>query len=1370
MAIVELLPEEAEKRGLEPARALPVQRETPATWLETGALVATELAPTIVGSIAGTFLGGPAGGAGGGAAGSAFGNKLAQDMRMDWGLSQNFGWGEFLASTAMGGVAGVADKPIQGLMKSVIKSKSGLMAANAAYRATEGIALSEGELFARTIFDEKRMPTEDEVRLTALWGGTLGGGLGAIEARFFNDSIGAPVAAPGTTRNQLQQNISDYTGYDASHSAKVVDDLTDVMLSEMNDVAKKKARNEIETPYSDQTSWYQSAKEAEEITQEVASKAARQKQKELIEATGTKRSVPLAEGLVAGGVSSPAILDEEADPLDRAGMIGLGLASALGVRHLRNSFRNNFGGKWYAEKANETLKGTKAVDADGKPILVHHGSARARDIAEEGFDPQRLGEKTGAVSAREGIFFSGNKATASTYLPDSEAGKLSTAVGKVLGLSNKHIDGAKKSIRSALRSVADVRALTKIEKIINKHNLTGKWNDEQWSSRLGKVLDDVKKEIDSLPSGATRNGLREFHKQIKQVTDARQSGIVSGYLNMRNPLEVDMQFKQRSKGDYVSIINKAKANGNDGVIIRNTFDNYITRNNKNRAPDDIYVVFSPDQIVPHLDKSNHKAALNRAAHGGFLTEATQDGMKVPTARQKLAQNLVTGAASSGAVAALFLGEGDENEDMSYADVGQLLGIGVLAALGYRGVKYFKSKAKVPTELRPVSVNEVVKNRGMRLPEDAYSPPKYSSVFFDAVKDSVKHIGATMSRRLKNIDERVNNYFQEFHRGITKEAKEYKDRALPFFSTLQKAIAKKKSDEDMFAFHRAFVNEDPVVLETLAKKYNVDYSLYADYNKAMREIWGRYKKETNIKVKYISGFHPRNVKDYASFRKYLEEKGLAKELNLIDRAIAKEATEQGRQIADLSRYEKAAITSRVLRGELATDPNPSHTKSRAINKVSDDMLNAYEMPVQSIESYIDQAVKAINTHKFLGKNITGKQKRFPVDPRVDVSLAGKMAADLGKKQMWDLTDKQIDDVKEIIQASIRGEPTNPLVTGLKTAGYLSTLANAGSTIVQLGDLAFGAHFAGAGNVFKNAYRKNMFNFYEKMGLTKEMDAPLAYGKTQEFLTNIFNITGLSKMDEWAKNTNIHASVQKYRKLVGTSDGARKAYDELSPIFGRKKASAIISDLKKLPEEITANTKITDNIYSFAWDRLSRITVLSKLETPAAATGGDGNWQQLLYQLKTFMLKQLDTYIEAGGKDLYAAAKLRKSDPKKAAQLAAKGAGGLASLGALLYMANSSADVVRDTIYGRPIKADKLLTDNLWKLFLVNRYHLYKMEREGGAKTLLEMAMPTTAGFDRAWKDASNMVQGKEFEGNLLQGTPLDILYWHYLGGYDKARRE
>jgi hypothetical protein len=110
-----------------------------------------------------------------------------------------------------------------------------------------------------------------------------------------------------------------------------------------------------------------------------------------------------------------------------------------------------------------------------------------------------------------------------------------------------------------------------------------------------------------------------------------------------------------------------------------------------------------------------------------------------------------------------------------------------------------------------------------------------------------------------------------------------------------------------------------------------------------------------------------------------------------------------------------------------------------------------------------------------------------------------------------------------------------------------------------------------------------------------------------------------------------------------------------------------------------------------------------------------------------------------------------------------------LAAVFAAANASTDVMKDLLYGRPIERDDLLEDNLWKLLGINRYLVRKMNREGPGKAFLEGLLPPTTVFDRTFQDISAIAGDKEYKGNMLQGTPLDMVYWRYLGGQDKIKK-
>ena len=155
------------------------------------------------------------------------------------------------------------------------------------------------------------------------------------------------------------------------------------------------------------------------------------------------------------------------------------------------------------------------------------------------------------------------------------------------------------------------------------------------------------------------------------------------------------------------------------------------------------------------------------------------------------------------------------------------------------------------------------------------------------------------------------------------------------------------------------------------------------------------------------------------------------------------------------------------------------------------------------------------------------------------------------------------------------------------------------------------------------------------------------------------------------------------------------------------------------------------------------------------------------LKTFTIKQLDVYREAGLDEITAGLKMySEGERAKGVKQASEGLKKLVGLATVFAAANASTDVMKDTLYGRPIKADELLQNNLMRLVFINRYLQYKAKRDGVGRATFEYLLPPTAVFDRLGQDIISIVGDGEYKGAMLQGTPLDMIYWRQLGGLDK----
>jgi len=251
---------------------------------------------------------------------------------------------------------------------------------------------------------------------------------------------------------------------------------------------------------------------------------------------------------------------------------------------------------------------SKVVDDQGRPLVVYHGT-RSGEI--EAFDPDLLGQNTGAASARLGFFFSGNEATALAYVDRTlTENDRSTSDGVVSGFDR---------IIADLANWADANAPEFSKALRSSNVLLWHSNDDPGVAAqansydpseidgFGGYLDDVIREVDNAAfwEADLEGGLGEYAQsqidRLQALKDAYDNIDLNGtadeeagsivlrtYLKIEQPLEADQGGKAYRETSYFDLINQGKEGGSDGVIIRNTFDG--------GPKDDIYVAFDPTQI------------------------------------------------------------------------------------------------------------------------------------------------------------------------------------------------------------------------------------------------------------------------------------------------------------------------------------------------------------------------------------------------------------------------------------------------------------------------------------------------------------------------------------------------------------------------------------------------------------------------------------------------------------------------------------------------------------------------------------------------------------------------------------------------------
>lgn len=190
---------------------------------------------------------------------------------------------------------------------------------------------------------------------------------------------------------------------------------------------------------------------------------------------------------------------------------------------------------------------TQVLGADGKPLVVYRGTGGKVTF----LDKTGRGGNTGVSSAQKAFWFSDNQANAQWYAEKAQERKYRPLE-----------ENYKREMQKLRRQLDEAMALR--EEVYR--------GSPQWMT-VTKRMDRLKKEIKALQGN-------------KDKTVPAQAVVQGHFLNMVNPLVVDMENQAYDDRLYTKWIDEALAAGNDGVVFRNTYD---------PLGGTMYAVFEPEQ-------------------------------------------------------------------------------------------------------------------------------------------------------------------------------------------------------------------------------------------------------------------------------------------------------------------------------------------------------------------------------------------------------------------------------------------------------------------------------------------------------------------------------------------------------------------------------------------------------------------------------------------------------------------------------------------------------------------------------------------------------------------------------------------------------
>ena len=1212
--------------------------------IDTGMIIGLEVVPAIVGGLVGSFAG-PKGTIIGGAGGSALGNYMSQNYRINRGFQEDLGMAELGAATVLGAIPSAtgakALKNIGGVTRTGI-------------RATEGAGLATGELLARTYGDEGRAPTREEIATTVLFGGTFGGGLGALEAKWLSNNL-VEGAEEGMTRPELlskhEENIKEAGGM---QNLSVGTPLLEVM--DVDALAKKSPKEA-----------------AEESIQAMENKL-------LDESEGMIKEIATGEPSLTG-------------PSFTTPTMSRGALESFGTPTPKQS-----------------ILGEPSLD---QPSMLD--STRVMSDIQQATD---------------------NQAAQSDAL--------------VSGMMRQTEEGQRQA-----REIGTVKQMSDLQKAFDAQLA----QDEEIFVPLMREVDLSKQQV------GDNARLREIQQSIAMLD--HKHGKNKGASNQRKRLNVE---KQR-------------------ILRRN-----------NMVLDDLEAEMQGRQMPPNRQDMQFGDQPMKQADPMTKSEQMAEDKLGPGYEKYF--NIAMGAGGTGIAGYSLFANDEDSEAMAQAGVAGPLAF-LLTAIGFKGKslnKFLKSKKfkKLNSQAKrdPQSVEPTaMKAQRIQNSENRdFAPKRWWSRVFEDVKSVTSDLVTPISRQIKNLDKKLGTTFTAKFRNLDlstgKKTAALMKGAMPFIKSMSNALKGKPQTREKFddllleGDFRGMV----ILIDDLRLPEKVSQDIKTELKQmreTLEEIRAYAREEGGFDVGYIEDYFPRKVKNYKELREFMDnDPELRVATTEIDKAIDEFALKNKINKEDLTPEELAEITSRVIRGYPVTGSIPSNFKPRSIfdKKTLNKIRKAYESPEDALESYIRGTVEAVERKKFLGMVKPAKGQAVQGEGFKDVmgadvgmragveeSLAYALAEDLLKGTKFGAED--VEKLREIIQSRFSGGTESYTTRALKNLGYLQVMTDFGSAITQLADQVFSIHFNGFGNHFKTLFnRKDMFNFAELTGISqREFEDIGNSDKLSGLLDNLFRKIGLKQLDLFAKNTYMNAAWRKYHKLAQSDGGSQKLREELLPYFGDRTDKVIRAVRSNAPTNKEPPAEVTELVFH----KLLDVAPATASEVPAAYMRNPN--ARIMYMLKTFTIKQIDTFRTAGlsnikeGGELYLAGRAEgnQSKQEKGVRLAAKGTKDLVQIATLFAAANAGTDVIKDVIYGRPIKRDELIEDNLWKLIGVNRYTVYNARRKGPGKAFIDFVAPPTAVFDRAFDDISAIVGDGEYKGSMLQGTPLGLIYWRYLGGLDKT---
>ena len=600
----------------------------------------------------------------------------------------------------------------------------------------------------------------------------------------------------------------------------------------------------------------------------------------------------------------------------------------------------------------------------------------------------------------------------------------------------------------------------------------------------------------------------------------------------------------------------------------------------------------------------------------------------------------------------------------------------------------------------------------------------------------KYLGA-LSTRIGNISQTVKNRLRKFEFDTHKRTAQFSKRVEPFLTGF-KSVPKGMQVQISKHLYNGNFDAAEGLMEQVSPSLA---SAFRNNVKPVLDELGTELQESGHSFEKLANYFPRNVKDYDGLRASL---GL-KERGILDAQLEAYAKSKKTSVSNLTDEERSKVLDLALRGYRQTKDGfkPRYAKQREIDKVNNLNIDSYANADESLAMYIRNAVHDIERRKFFGRSaVDDSAKQFDTQ-----SSIGQLTRDLMEDGSLDKA-RQLE-LEELLSARFIGGEQSPSAGGklIRDLGYMSTIANPITAMIQLGDIGVTASLKGFRNTISAMFGTKDIKIVD-LGIDDLITKELALGdnrKVAKLLDKLMGGVAFKAIDRLSKETLINASLKRARNLVKNPKGEAKLRREVQKVMGDD-TDSFIADLK--------TGDVTENIKLWAFNELSEVQPISLIEMPEGYLNAKNG--RLAYMLKSFTLKQIDLVRNRVVGEWSKGSKVQAS--KNAALLAG-----------YLTTANVGTSTVKDILLGREVRPEDIPDRALWSLLGVygmNEYVYDRYMKQGkiveGAAMYVTPAAPYVEAVTTLVKESFG--EDDPDYSRALNGIPVvgRILY-NWLGG-------